>query len=69
VKLLQEYWLVDASDKRVLIISDDFSEEHVRLMYYSYSIIYKNRGPLKIMAVDALGGQREVQLDSLGHLQ
>jgi len=64
MKLLKEYWLVDSAGVRALVISSDFSEAHLRQMYYAYSVIYDNRGPLKIVAVDVLGGQCEIQLDS-----
>ena len=62
MKLLKEYWLVDAHGVRALVISSDFSEAHLRQMYYAYNVIYDNRGPLRIVAVDVLGGQHEVTL-------
>jgi hypothetical protein len=63
VKLIQEYWLVDRHGVRTLVISEDFSEAHLRLMHYAYSIVYENRAPLRIVAIDVLGGQHEIQLE------
>jgi hypothetical protein len=65
VKLIQEYWLVDRHGVRALVISEDASEAHLRQMYYAYSIIYHTRTPMRIVAVDVLGGQHEVPVDSL----
>jgi hypothetical protein len=66
VKLIQEYWLVDRHGVRALVISADFSDFSVlflRQMHYAYSIVYENRAPLRIVAIDVLGEQHEVQLE------
>lgn len=63
MKLIQEYWLVDRHGVRALVISEDFSEAHLRQMHYAYSIVYENRAPLRIVAIDVLGGQHEIQLE------
>lgn len=63
MKLIQEYWLIDVTGTRALIISSDFSESHLRQMHYAYSVIYEDRAPLRLVAVDVLGEQHEVQLE------
>lgn len=64
MKLFPEYILVDANRGLVLRFGDDTSEQDMRHMRDVYSIIYKHLAPLRIVAVDALGEQHVLEIDS-----
>lgn len=61
MKLIQEYWLVQADppSRRVLKLDPDSSLQDKETFRLIYQIIYKTK--LKIIAVDALGEEHEDQ--------
>lgn len=64
MKLFPEYILVDANGSLVLRFGDNTSEQDMCHMRDVYSIIYKHLAPLHIAAVDALGEEHILEMES-----
>lgn len=63
MKLDYRYYLIDKDNEKVLEISSDFGSRHMAQMRDVYGVIYPDRIPLRIIAVDILGESREVDTD------